>query len=339
MDRPLLDVEDLAISVAGGRHGPHERLPILTDIGFTLSPGETLGIVGESGSGKSLLALALMGLLPDAARATGRIGFDGRDLLAMDERELCTLRGRRIGMIFQEPLTALNPSLAVGDQIAEGLVVHAGLSQRAARTRAVDLLDRVRMPQAARLAQAFPHELSGGQRQRVGIAIALALKPALLIADEPTTALDVTVQADVLDILDDLVRDEGMALILVSHDLGVIARMCARTIVLYAGRRMEEGPTRDVLTQPANPYTRGLLQALPRRMPDRETEPSPVTRRARLQTIPGMVPGFDALPPGCCFSDRCAERLPACQAGEPAWTTIRPGRGVRCLRASGEVAP
>ncbi|TCL91229.1 peptide/nickel transport system ATP-binding protein [Rhizobium sp. PP-WC-2G-219] len=325
MTPPLLRIEDLAISIDSTHGG---RQPILTDIDVALHAGETLGIVGESGSGKSLLSLAIMGLLPAVAHATGRILLEGRDLLAMDEDTLCTVRGRSIGMIFQEPLTALNPAMTVGDQIAEGLVVQEGLSWRAARREAVTLLDRVRMPDAARLSRAYPHALSGGQRQRVGIAIALAMKPALMIADEPTTALDVTVQAEVLDILDDLTRDAGMALILVSHDLGVIARMCARTLVLYAGRRMEEGATRDVLTAPLNPYTRGLLRAVPRRQ----------AAGGRLSTIPGTVPSFAALPPGCCFSDRCPDVIAACHAGEPAWTPAAPGRGVRCIRAHGEVA-
>ncbi|SER67459.1 ABC transporter ATP-binding protein [Rhizobium sp. NFR03] len=320
MVSPLLQIEDLAIFIDVADGG---RQPILTDIDATLYAGETLGIVGESGSGKSLLSLAIMGLLPPAAHATGRILLEGRDLLAMDENTLCTVRGRSIGMIFQEPLTALNPSMTVGDQIAEGLVVQEGLSWQAARREAITLLDRVRMPDATRLSRTYPHALSGGQRQRVGIAIALAMKPALMIADEPTTALDVTVQAEVLDILDDLTRDAGMALILVSHDLGVIARMCARTLVLYAGRRMEEGVTRDVLTSPLNPYTRGLLRAVPRRH----------ASGARLQTIPGAVPSFAALPPGCCFSDRCPDVVTACHSGEPAWTLVRPGRGVRCIRA------
>ncbi|MBW8320128.1 MAG: ABC transporter ATP-binding protein, partial [Rhizobium sp.] len=203
-----------------------------------------------------------------------------------------------------------------------------GLSWRDARAQAVDLLDQVRIPDAKRRAKSYPHEMSGGQRQRVGIAIALALKPALLIADEPTTALDVTVQAEVLDILGELAGEYGMALMLVSHDLGVIARMCRRTLVLYAGRRMEEGATRDVLTVPRNPYTRGLIAAVPKRIGD----------GGRLSTIRGTVPGFDRLPPGCVFSDRCPDVIDACRAGEPRWTSLADGRGVRCIRATEEEA-
>ena len=319
-DTPLLSVRDLSVSI---RLGDGSRMPILTDVAFDLEAGETLGVVGESGSGKSLLALAIMGLLPGVAKASGTIALAGENLLQASEERLCEIRGNRIGMIFQEPMTALNPAMTVGDQIAEGLVWHRGLSWRDARAQAVDLLDQVRIPDAKRRAKTYPHEMSGGQRQRVGIAIALALKPALMIADEPTTALDVTVQAEVLDILGDLASEYGTALMLVSHDLGVIARMCRRTIVMYAGRRMEEGATQDVLTQPRNPYTRGLIAAVPKRIGD----------GGRLSTIRGTVPGFNRLPAGCAFSDRCREVIDACHAGEPGWTTFAGERGVRCIRA------
>ncbi|WP_454285898.1 ABC transporter ATP-binding protein [Rhizobium arsenicireducens] len=319
-DTPLLSVRDLSVSI---RLGDGSRMPILTDVAFDLEAGETLGVVGESGSGKSLLALAIVGLLPGVAKASGTIALVGENLLQASEERLCEIRGNRIGMIFQEPMTALNPAMTVGDQIAEGLVWHRGLSWRDARAQAVDLLDQVRIPDAKRRAKTYPHEMSGGQRQRVGIAIALALKPALMIADEPTTALDVTVQAEVLDILGDLASEYGTALMLVSHDLGVIARMCRRTIVMYAGRRMEEGATQDVLTQPRNPYTRGLIAAVPKRIGD----------GGRLSTIRGTVPGFNRLPAGCAFSDRCREVIDACHAGEPGWTTFAGERGVRCIRA------
>ncbi|OLP53072.1 peptide ABC transporter ATP-binding protein [Rhizobium rhizosphaerae] len=321
---PLLSVENLDIAMRLPDGG---RLPIVKDFSLTLQAGDTLGIVGESGSGKSLLSLAVMGLLPPAAIASGRILLEGRDLMALDDDGMSRVRGRRIGMIFQEPMTALNPAMTVGDQIAEGLVRHEKLSWKAAREAAVDLLDRVRIPDPRARAKAYPHQMSGGQRQRVGIAIAVAMRPALMIADEPTTALDVTVQAEVLEILDDLCAREGMALMLISHDLGVIARMCARTLVLYAGRRMEEGDTRGVLTEPLNPYTRGLLRAVPRRRVD----------GAPLDTIPGTVPGFARLPEGCVFSDRCGDVVAACRAGEPAWTQPRPNRGVRCIRAQQEM--
>lgn len=323
-DTPLLSVRDLSVSI---RHGDGRHLPILTDVAFDLEAGDTLGVVGESGSGKSLLALAIIGLLPGVAEASGTIALAGENVLAASEGRLCEIRGDRIGMIFQEPMTALNPAMTIGDQIAEGLVWHRGLSWRDARAQAVDLLDQVRIPDAKRRAKTYPHEMSGGQRQRVGIAIALALKPALMIADEPTTALDVTVQAEVLDILGELAREYGMALMLVSHDLGVIARMCRRTMVMYAGRRMEEGGTRDVLTEPRNPYTRGLIAAVPKRIGD----------GGRLSTIRGSVPGFDRLPAGCVFSDRCPDVITACHAGEPGWTRFTDERGVRCIRVEEEV--
>ncbi|UIJ70921.1 ABC transporter ATP-binding protein [Aurantimonas sp. HBX-1] len=323
---PLLQVEGLGVSLA---RTDGTRLPILEDVGFDLASGETLGVVGESGSGKSLLALALIGLLPGSAMVTGSIRFDGRDLVTASEAELCAIHGRRIAMIFQEPMTALNPAMRIGDQIAEALRLD-GMAPTAARAGALALLDRVRIADAANRIDAFPHELSGGQRQRVVIAIALARAPSLLIADEPTTALDVTVQREVLDILGELVAEAGMALILVSHDLGVIARTVARTLVLYAGTRFEEAPTAALLARPANPYTRGLIGAMPRRRTNASGG------RQRLTVIPGTVPAFGALPPGCRFANRCPDHIPACDAGEPAWRPIGPDRAVRCIRATGE---
>ncbi len=320
---PLLEVRDLAVSLKRSS-GP--SLPILQDIGFKVARGETLGIVGESGSGKSLLALALIGLLPEVAHASGTLRFDGKDLLTLPETALCRIRGAGIGMVFQEPLTALNPAMTIGRQIGEALAVSRGLGRRAARQEALALLDRVRIAEAARRIDSYPHELSGGQRQRVGIAIALAPGPSLLVADEPTTALDVTVQADILDLLAELVAERAMALILISHDLGVVARATGRLLVLYAGTRFEEGATREVLLRPRNPYTRGLLGAVPRRRQ---------TAAERLVTIPGTVPAFDALPPGCRFATRCADRIPACDAGEPVWSIAEDGRGIRCIRARG----
>ena len=322
---PLISVEDLSVGIRLPQGGERR---ILNEVSFDLRSGETLGIVGESGSGKSLLSLSLMGLLPPVGRTSGRIIFEGENLTDADEDRLCEIRGNRIAMIFQEPLTALNPAMTIGDQIAEGLVWHRGVSWREARMEAIDLLEQVRIPDAKQRIETYPHEMSGGQRQRVGIAIALALKPSVMIADEPTTALDVTVQAEILDILDDLVREYGMSLILVSHDLGVIARMCSRTIVMYAGRIMEEGQTADVLTRPLNPYTRGLISSVPHR----------AANGGRLPTIAGTVPGFANLPQGCVFSDRCPDVIDACHTTEPAWTRFDDGRGVRCIRAAEEAA-
>ncbi|MBU2957704.1 ABC transporter ATP-binding protein [Paracoccus sp. 1_MG-2023] len=259
----MLSIRDLRVSFARER-GPAAE--VLHGIDLDLPKGRTLGVVGESGSGKSVLSLAVMGLLPRTARASGQILLDGQDILGMSERQLCGIRGRRIGMIFQEPMTALNPAMRVGAQIAEGLCLTQGMSRGDARAEALRLLQMVRIPRASERIDSFPHEMSGGQRQRVGIAIALALKPDLLIADEPTTALDVTVQAEVLDILDDLVTDLGISLMLISHDLGVIARIADRTLVMYRGDRMEEGETEAVLRRPTHDYTRKLISAMPRRV-------------------------------------------------------------------------
>ncbi|ADO42581.1 ATP-binding cassette domain-containing protein [Ketogulonicigenium vulgare] len=259
----MLSVQDLRVAFARERGAPVE---VVHGISFDLEKGETLGIVGESGSGKSVLSLATMGLLPRTARTSGKILLEGEDILTLPEKRMCALRGRKIGMIFQEPMTALNPAMRVGDQIAEGLILHKGLSKSAARAEALRLLNMVQIPRASERIDSFPHEMSGGQRQRVGIAIALALQPELLIADEPTTALDVTVQAEVLDILDDLVTDLGISLILISHDLGVIGRIADRTLVMYRGDPIEQGETARVLRAPSHDYTRKLISAMPRRV-------------------------------------------------------------------------
>ncbi|WP_035714036.1 ABC transporter ATP-binding protein [Azorhizobium doebereinerae] len=317
----MLEVRDLAIDIA---RPDAEPLRLVNDVSFRLAAGRTLGIVGESGSGKSMLLKALIGLLPGTIRATGSILFDGTDLLALGEAEMCRVRGRRIGMIFQEPMTALNPAQRIGDQIAEGIRWHRRVSAAEARAEALQWLERVRIPDARRRIDTYPHEMSGGQRQRVGIAIALAMRPDLLIADEPTTALDVTVQAEILDIFDELVSDLGVGLILVSHDLGVIGRIADETLVLYAGTRMEEGPTEAVLRHPRHPYTRGLLAAMPRRG-------GGVGAGGDLPTIPGTVPSLAALPPGCRFANRCGCVTEACRAAEPAWRTAADGRGLRCI--------
>jgi peptide/nickel transport system ATP-binding protein len=258
----MLKVKALSIDIVGS-DGVIAR--VVDDISFELAQGETLGVVGESGSGKTMLALAIMRLLPAIAQPTGEIWLGNDNLLTLSEPAMCQIRGGRIGMIFQEPMTALNPAQRVGAQIAEGVILHTGISQRAARARAIELLERVRIPEATRRIDAYPHELSGGQRQRVGIAIALALKPQLLIADEPTTALDVTVQKEILDILDDLVTDMGMSLIFISHDIGVIGRIADRTLVMFGGKQMEQGPTAQVLRAPSAAYTQSLLAAMPRR--------------------------------------------------------------------------
>jgi peptide/nickel transport system ATP-binding protein len=270
-----------------------------------------------------MTALALMGLLPDGARVSGSIRLSGRELTTLDESDLCQLRGARIGMVFQEPMTALNPLHTIGRQIAEPLRLHRKMSASAARAEALRLLERVQLPQAAQRLDAYPHQLSGGQRQRVVIAIALACGPDLLIADEPTTALDVTVQREVLDLIGELVAQDGMGLLLISHDLGVMARSVRQLLVMYAGRVVESGPTADVFRHLAHPYTRGLFAARPR---------LGLPRGTRLETIPGRVPDLANLPPGCAFADRCARAQADCRAALPAETELAPGHRVRCLR-------
>jgi len=325
-----LELEEVSVRLdAGGG-----QLMLVEDISFSLPDGGTLGIVGESGSGKSLLALAIMGLLPRGMTAEGRLRLDGRNLLALPERDLCRVRGSRIGMIFQEPMTALNPAMRVGDQIAEGLLWQRKLGRDAARAEALRLLDRVHMPEPRRRYAFYPHELSGGQRQRVSIAIALAPGPRLLIADEPTTALDVTVEAEILDLLADLVGQAGMSLIIISHDLGVIAGMADRTLVMYAGTRFEEGPTEAVLRHPLNPYTRALLDSLPERALMGLAPGSPDRRTRRLPSIAGNVPRAGHLPVGCRFADRCPLAVAACLPAEPGWQAPAPDHGVRCIRVT-----
>ena len=297
----LLAVDDLTIRVA------ESDTRIVRGLNFRLDAGDTLGIVGESGSGKSMTALALMGLTPSAMRLSGQISFEGRALLPADEAALVRLRGARIAMIFQEPMTALNPVHRIGRQIAEGLMLHEGAEEAAALAEAARLLDRVGIDNAVARLSAYPHELSGGQRQRVMIAMALACRPELLIADEPTSALDVTVQAQLLELIRDIVNERGMALIIISHDLGVVAELARRTLVLYGGAVMEEGETRTLFAAPHHPYTQGLLGALPGRG----------RGRGRLAAIPGAVPPPHLMAPGCPFHGRCPLGDETCRTVPP----------------------
>ncbi len=324
MTEPLLSVDHLRVrlNTAGG---PADAL---RGVSFTLAQGETLGLIGESGCGKSMTALALMGLLPAGAQVSGSIRFNGRELLGLGDAAMCRLRGDRIGMVFQEPMTALNPLHTVGRQIAEPLRLHRGLSASAARTEALRLLDRVHMPHAAQRLDAYPHQLSGGQRQRVMIAAALACGPDLLIADEPTTALDMTIQREILDLIAELVADSGMALLLISHNLDVMAQRVARTLVMYGGTVVEAGPTAQVFKHPAHPYTRGLFGARPR---------LGSVRGQRLVTIPGRVPELVDLPAGCPFADRCALVVDACRGAPPPGVAVGLAHEARCIRL--DVAP
>ena len=317
--QPLLEVRDLRVRL----RTPRGEVEALRGLDLTLARGETLGLIGESGCGKSLTALALMGLLPEGAKVSGSLRFEGRELVGLPERDWCALRGDRIAMVFQEPMTALNPLHPIGAQIAEPLRLHRGLGRTEARAEALRLLERVQLPQAARRLDAYPHQLSGGQRQRVVIAIALACRPDLLIADEPTTALDVTVQREVLALIAELVAEDGMALLLISHDLGVMAQQVQRLLVMYGGQGVEGGPTAEVFRQLRHPYTRGLFAARPR---------LGLPRGTRLATIPGRVPELADLPAGCAFAERCAWAAEACRATLPPATDVGSGHMVRCLR-------
>ncbi len=315
----LLTVQNLRVTLQTAR-GPADAL---RGISFAMQRGQTLGLIGESGCGKSITALALMGLLPEGARVTGSVRLLGQELTTLDEAALCGLRGRRIGMVFQEPMTALNPLHTIGRQIAEPLRLHQGLGAAAAREQALRLLQRVHLPQARERLDAYPHQLSGGQRQRVVIAIALACGPDLLIADEPTTALDVTIQREVLDLIRELVKEDGMGLLLISHDLGVMADTVDELLVMYGGTVVESGPTAAVFGHLAHPYTRGLFAARPR---------LGLARGTRLATIAGRVPELADMPPGCPFADRCERVVAECRAAPPRPVAVGPGHQARCVR-------
>jgi oligopeptide/dipeptide ABC transporter ATP-binding protein len=302
MSVPLLSVEDLSMSIGGA--------PVVENVSFHLMPGEMLGLVGESGCGKTVTALSVMRLFPEPpGRITGgRIVFEGEDLLKKDAAALRATRGDRIGMIFQEPMTSLNPVFTIGDQIEEAVLLHRPVGRAAAKARAIELLNLVGIPSPAKALDRYPHQMSGGQRQRVMIAIALACHPKLLVADEPTTALDVTVQAQILDLIDRLRRELGMAVLLITHDLGVVAEFCDRVAVMYAGRIVETAPSEALFRQPMHRYTQALLNTIP------------ATNRpgARLPTIAGAVPPPGKRPPGCSFTPRCHAPVERCSAEMPS---------------------
>jgi oligopeptide/dipeptide ABC transporter ATP-binding protein len=319
--QPLLAVRSLTtVFDVGGR-----SLRAVDEVSFEVREGETLGLVGESGSGKSMTAFSILRLVQPPCRISGgRVLFKGRDLLALPEREMRKVRGAGIALIFQEPMTALNPVFTVGDQIAEAIRVH-GLATRAeARRRAVELLAAVRVPEPGRRARDYPHQLSGGMRQRVLIAMALSCRPALVIADEPTTALDVTIQAQILDLLREMRAAFTLSMVLISHDLGVIAGNADRIAIMYAGRIVEQGPVRDLFRSPAHPYTKALLASVPR-----------AAVRRRLNAIEGTVPPLTELPRGCAFAPRCPEVLAACRDRAPEATIAGVDREVRCFASTG----
>jgi peptide/nickel transport system ATP-binding protein len=351
----LLELQNLTVEFPSAR-GP---VAAVREISLSVAPGETLALVGESGSGKSVTALAIMGLLPPQARLSGGVLFEGRNLAAARAAELRSLRGRRMAMIFQEPMTALNPVMRIGDQIAEAVLAHADsslssapapaagsaalpdsapvagsaalpdaaparLTRAQARERAIQALREVAIPSPERRWRDYPHQLSGGQRQRVMIAMAIVNRPALLIADEPTTALDVTVQAQILALLAELRQRLSLAMLFVSHDLAVVRRVSHRVAVMYAGRIVESGPVADIFAHPAHPYTRGLLASIPTLKTNRQQP---------LAAIEGAVPSPATLPSGCSFAPRCPLCIPACRAAMPALIEVGSGHQARCIRA------
>jgi peptide/nickel transport system ATP-binding protein len=327
----LLDVADLR-TYFYLRHG---ILKAVDGVSFQLKPHETLAIVGESGCGKSMTALSLMRLIPEPPGkiVSGSVELAGRDLIALDEPAMRQVRGKEISMIFQEPMTSLNPVMTVGNQIAEALLLHEGLSRSDALKRAVEILKLVRIPEAEQRLKEYPHQLSGGMRQRVMIAMALACNPKVLIADEPTTALDVTIQAQILDIILDLQKKLGTAVILITHDLGVVAETAQRVIVMYAGKKVEEAPVGELFARPLHPYTHGLMASIPRL--DLLRGEADVRKR-RLEEIPGIVPALTNLPPGCPFAPRCSYAVDLCRLEFPPYEEKRPGHWAACWR-SGEI--
>ncbi len=300
---------------------PEGEVKAVNDVSFIIDAGETIGVVGESGSGKTQVFLTIMGLLAANGRATGSARFQGTELLGMRPDELNRIRGSRIAMIFQDAMTSLNPYLRISRQMTEVLVQHRGMSESDARTQAIALLDRVRIPEARRRFDMYPHEFSGGMRQRVMIAMALLCEPDLLIADEPTTALDVTIQAQILELMRELKRESNTAIVLITHALGVVAGLCDRVLVMYGGRIVEDAPVRQIFYDPQHPYTHGLLRSTPR-LDEADAQ--------ELRTIPGQPPNLQRLPPGCAFHERCAWRTERCRVEEPVLREIGAGRRKAC---------
>ncbi|HEV3175853.1 MAG TPA: oligopeptide/dipeptide ABC transporter ATP-binding protein [Stellaceae bacterium] len=300
---------------------PEGEVKAVSDVTFSVAEGETIGVVGESGSGKSQVFLTILGLLAANGRATGSARYRRTELLGMRSEELNRIRGSRIAMIFQDSMTSLNPYLRISRQMTEVLVTHRGMSEAEARAAAIALLERVRIPEAARRFDMYPHEFSGGMRQRVMIAMALLCQPDLLIADEPTTALDVTIQAQILDLMRELKRGSNTAIVLITHALGVVAGLCDRVLVMYGGRIVEDAPVRQIFYEPRHPYTQGLLRSTPR-LDEANVE--------ELRTIPGQPPNLQRLPRGCAFAERCAWRMERCRIEEPALREIGGGRRKAC---------
>jgi len=317
IDTPLLSVDDLRVSFPARGDA---MATVVTGLSYQIGAGETLGIVGESGCGKTMTSLALMGLIPGRGIASGAINFNGRNLLEQSDKQWRDLRGRDIAMIFQEPMTAMNPVMTVGAQITEVLRIHEGLGKRAGFERAVELLEAVGIPSARRRAEDYPHQLSGGMRQRAMIAMALACRPKLLVADEPTTALDVTIQAQILDLILELQEDTGMAVQFISHNLAVVSELAHRIMVMYAGRGVESAPSERIFENPLHPYTRGLIETLPD--PDRKVDRLPVIKGS-LRVQPDQ---------GCRFASRCPLASEECLVAEPLLREVEPGHHVACVK-------
>ena len=315
---PLLEVTDLSVAFTGHK----ETVTVVDHVSFSVEAGKTLGIVGESGSGKTVSSLALVGLLPRNATVSGSARFDGRELVGMSTGQLRNVRGNDISVIFQEPMTSLDPSFTVGNQLMEAYRNHKGGSKTAARERAMEMLRLVGIPEPQKRISEYPHSFSGGMRQRVMIALALICSPRLLIADEPTTALDVTIQSQILELLRRLQDDLGMAIIFVTHDLGVVASVCDQVSVMYAGQAVEQAPIDDFFAAPRHPYSIGLLDSMPQS----------VTKGERLRMIAGTVPLPSRFPPGCRFAPRCPHVIEECTTAPPALELLDDGRRVRCIR-------
>ncbi|NJD57539.1 MAG: ABC transporter ATP-binding protein [Nitrospirae bacterium] len=314
----LLAVRDLNIYFRSSA----QPVNVVANLNFDIAESEIFGLAGESGCGKSITALSILGILPPRAYASGTVSFRDRDLLKADRESIRRIRGNEIAMIFQEPMTSLNPVLTIGYQIAEVFMTHMKMGRRDATDKAVELLKAVRIPSPEARVREYPHQMSGGMRQRVMIAMAIACNPALLIADEPTTALDVTIQAQILDLIQGLREERKMSILFITHDLGIIAENAARVGIMYAGRIMELAGTDETFSSPRHPYTMGLLDSLPKE------------RGKTLTPIPGFVPRPDALPPGCKFSDRCRYVVEECRKAEPVLAEITPGHFARCIRAA-----
>jgi oligopeptide/dipeptide ABC transporter ATP-binding protein len=317
--RPLLEIEGLSVHYVSA--GGTRVTRAVDDVSMTLGSGETLGVVGESGSGKTTLALSILRLMPPAGRiVAGSIRFRGEDLVQKSDAEMRRIRGKHVAMILQDPMASLNPLFSIGDQVSEPLRVHQRVGRRHAWDRARELLQSVRIPAPEARIREYPHQMSGGMRQRIVGAIAISCGPALLIADEPTTSLDLTIQAQYLNMLRDLQQSLELAMIFITHNLGIVARMCDQVAVMYAGRLVEHGPVKRIFDAPAHPYTRALLESIPRLGDDRE----------RLAAIDGQPPDLAALPPGCAFEPRCPRALPRCREAPPPRFAVAPGQSTRC---------